>query len=174
MDFIDNSNIDGSCLNRGKLNRKRTAALAKKLYIFVRSLPVDWIITGRKGAFIRDEVNSLDIHSDISEMKNLRFKNPENIIFSYLNINSFRNKFKNISSLISKNAEILIEAETKLESSFLTTQFWIPGFHHPFQLDTNRRSGGLLVYVKGSIPALTPARVLTSFSTPADSQTIVF
>ena len=30
MDFIDNSNIDGSCLNRGKLhlNRKGTAALA--------------------------------------------------------------------------------------------------------------------------------------------------
>ena len=31
MDFIDNSNIDRSCLNRGKLhlNRKGTAALAK-------------------------------------------------------------------------------------------------------------------------------------------------
>ena len=43
MDFIDNSNIDGSCLNRGKLllNRKVTAALAKNLFRFIRSLPVD-------------------------------------------------------------------------------------------------------------------------------------
>ena len=43
MDFIDNSNIDGSCLNRGKvhLNRKGTAALAKNLSRFVRSLSVD-------------------------------------------------------------------------------------------------------------------------------------
>ena len=43
IDFIDNSNIDGSCLNRGKLqlNRKGTAALAKNLCRFVRSLPVD-------------------------------------------------------------------------------------------------------------------------------------
>ena len=43
MEFLDNSNIDGSCLNRGKLhlNRKGTAALAKNLYRFVRSLPVD-------------------------------------------------------------------------------------------------------------------------------------
>ena len=43
MDFNDNSNIDGSCLNRGKLqlNRKRTAALGKNLCRFVRSLPVD-------------------------------------------------------------------------------------------------------------------------------------
>ena len=107
-------------------------------------------------------------------MKKLRLKNPKNIIFSYLNINSVRNKFQNMSSLISENVDILIVAETKLDSSFPTTQFVIPGFHHPFRLDINRRSGGLLVYVKGSIPALTPARVLTSFSTPADTQTIVF
>ena len=42
MDFIDNSNIDGSCLNRGKLhlNRKGTAALAKCFCRFVRPLPV--------------------------------------------------------------------------------------------------------------------------------------
>ena len=43
MEFIDNSNIDGSCLNRGKLHlsRKGAAALAKNLFSFVRSLPVD-------------------------------------------------------------------------------------------------------------------------------------
>ena len=122
MDFIDNSNIARSCLNRGKLelNRKGTAALAKNLCRFVRSLPVDWIITGPEGAFIRDEVNSLDNHSDISEMKNLRLKNPKNITFSYLNINSVRNNLKNMSGLISQNADILIVAETKLDYSFPT------------------------------------------------------
>ena len=43
IDFIDNSKIDGSCLNRGKLhpNRKGTTALAKIFCRFVRSLPVD-------------------------------------------------------------------------------------------------------------------------------------
>ena len=43
MDFIDNLNIERSCLNRGKLNlnRKGTAALTKNLGRFVRSLPVD-------------------------------------------------------------------------------------------------------------------------------------
>ena len=116
---------DGSCLNRGKLHLKikETEALAKNLFRFVRSFPVDWIITGREGAFIRDEVNSLDNHSDIFEMKNLRLKNPKNIIFSYLNINSVPNKFKNVSSLISENVDILIVAEIKLDSSFPTAQF---------------------------------------------------
>ena len=43
MGFINNSDIDGSCLNRAKLhlNRKGTATLAKNLCRFVRSLLVD-------------------------------------------------------------------------------------------------------------------------------------
>ena len=100
----------------------------------------------------------------------LRPKNPTNIIFSYLNLNSVWNKFKNMCSLIAENVDIWIVAKTKLDSSFPTTQFVIPGFHHPIRLDINRRSGGLLVYVKGPIPA----RVLTGFSTPADTQIIIF
>ena len=75
-----------------------------------------------------------------------------------------------MSSLISENVNILIVAETKLHSSSPTKQFLIPGFHHPFRLDTRRQSGGLLVYVKGLIPA----RVLTSFCTSVDAQIIVF
>ena len=68
-------------------------------------------------------------------MKKLRLKNPKNIIFSYLNENSVRNKFQNMSSLISENNDILIVAETKLDSSLPLIQFVIPGFHHPFRLD---------------------------------------
>ena len=88
----------------------------------------------------------------------------------YLNINSGRSKFKNMSSLILGNVDILIVAETKIDSSFPTAQFLIPGFHYLFRIDVNRQNGGLLVYVKESISA----KVLTSFSTPADTQIIVF
>ena len=73
-------------------------------------------------------------------------------------------------SLFSENVEILIVAETELDPSFPTAEFLIPGSHHPFQLDVIRRSSGLLVFVKASIPA----RVLASFGTPADTQRIVF
>ena len=75
-----------------------------------------------------------------------------------------------MSSLVSENFDILIVAKTKPDSSFPMTQFVIPGFHHPFRLNTNRWSGGLLVSVKGSIFT----RVLASISTPADTQIIVF
>ena len=74
-----------------------------------------------------------------------------------------------MSSLISENVDTLIIAETKLDSSFSVAHFLIQGIQHPFRLDINRQSGSL-VTVKGSIPA----RVLTSFSTPGDTQIIVF
>ena len=43
MDVTDNSNIDGSCLKRGKQHqdRKEAAALGKNLCRFVKSLPLD-------------------------------------------------------------------------------------------------------------------------------------
>ena len=58
-----------------------------------------------------------------------------------------------MSSLISENFDIVMVAETKLDSSFPKAQFLIPGFHHPFRLDINRRSDGLIVDVKVSIAA---------------------
>ena len=42
------------------MNRKGTVALAQNMCRFIGSLPVDLIIIGREGAFITDEVNSLD------------------------------------------------------------------------------------------------------------------
>ena len=76
-----------------------------------------------------------------------------------------------MSSLILENRYILIVAKTKLDSSFPMTQFLVPGFHNPFWIDIIRRSGGSLVYVKGSIAT----KVLTRlFSTPADTQIVFF
>ena len=60
--------------------RDKTNDVNNKLKNYCSSASMNFIdnsdIAGRKGAFMRDEVNSLDNHSDISEMKNLRVKNP--------------------------------------------------------------------------------------------------
>ena len=75
-------------------------------------------------------------------------KSPKNIIFSYININSIRNKFDNLCDLISKNVGILSVAETKLDSSFPNSKFLILGFHEPMRLDITSKRGGMLVYIK--------------------------
>ena len=82
----------------------------------------------------------------MSHVRNLRLKNTGNIIFSYLNINSTRNKFENLSELVTGNVEILCIAETKLDPSLPNSQFLMPGFHEPLRMDVSSRRAGLLVY----------------------------
>ena len=47
----------------------------------------------------------------------------------------------------------LAVSETKLDSSFPTAQFNLPGFRTPYRKDITARSEGLLVFVNGDIPS---------------------
>ena len=89
----------------------------------------------------------------MSHLRNLRSKNAGNIIFSYLNINSIRNKFENLCELVAGNVDILCIVETKLDPSFPNSQFLIPDFHKPLRMDVSSWRGGLLVYIKSSLPS---------------------
>ena len=85
-------------------------------------------------------------------MFDLRCKNPSNLNFAYLNVNSIKNKLENLIEIINENVDIFTIAETKLNGSFPTAQFEIKGYYSPFRLDITNKSGGLLVYIKSSIP----------------------
>ena len=98
-----------------------------------------------------DDVNV--ICDDYEKLKNLRRKNPQNIIVSYLNINSIRNKFENLCEILNDTVDVFTVAETKLDDSFPTDQFLIDGFRKPFRLNISDSSGGLLTYVRSDIPA---------------------
>ena len=52
--------------------------------------------------------------------KSNEFKNHKNVIFSYLNINSVRNKFDNLK-LVDELVDILYVVETKIGNSFPTS-----------------------------------------------------
>ena len=54
------------------------------------------------------------------ELKNLRIENPANPTFTYLNVNSIRNKFKDLQELIKGNLDVVMIAETKINASFTT------------------------------------------------------
>ena len=54
---------------------------------------------------------------------------------SYLNINSIRNKFDDLKLIIDENVDILCIAETKIDESFPTAQFILPGYHKSYRLD---------------------------------------
>ena len=92
--------------------------------------------------------------SSFEDLHRLRIKNPKNVIVAYINIDLVRSKFYNFIDFIDKKVDILVFAETKLESIFSVSQFLIEGFALPYRLDVTGNLGGLLVFVNEQIPSM--------------------
>ena len=60
--------------------------------------------------------------------------------------------------------------ETKLGPSFPNLQFLIPGFQKPLRMDVSSQKGGILVYIKSSLPS----KMLNKFKLPFNIQIILF
>ena len=102
----------------------------------------------------RDKNTSEDDFKDpASQLRDIKFKNINNLILAYVNVNSIRNKHSDLFSIIDFNVEILTIAETKLDSFFPSAQFIVDGYSAPYRKDRNANGGGLLVYIKEGIPS---------------------
>ena len=84
-------------------------------------------------------------------MKNLRLKNVNKLIVGNLNVNSIANKINDLRILVHSKIDILVITETKLDSSFSSSEFLIDGFHKPYRMDRNKHGGGILLYVNMDI-----------------------
>ena len=80
-----------------------------------------------------DNKNQYENVDDIfDELKDIKKKHPNKFICSYIDINSFRNKFGFIKDLLISNTcgcDMLTIAEAKLDESFNGAQFQIENFH---------------------------------------------
>ena len=62
-----------------------------------------------------------------------------------------RDRDTDSSGIVGDYVDILVISETKIDSSFPTSQFLIDGFKSPHRLDVSGNSGGVLVYVRDSL-----------------------
>ena len=69
------------------------------------------------------------------------------LIIGNLNINSISNKFNQLKLFVQGKVDIMIITETKLDSTFPTSQFVIDGYSEPYRFDRNRNGGGVLIYI---------------------------
>ena len=98
-------------------------------------------------------VGDINDHCDTPSILNeLRLKNVNKLVIGHLNINSLPNKFDQLKLIIGKNIDILVITETKIDSSFPSSQFMIEGFSVPYRFDRNRSGGGVIVYIRDDIP----------------------
>ena len=147
-------------MNRSKvhLNRRGSSFLANNFKGFVISLWTSDLFAEIYQRTHKHPTNSL------AELKSLRIQNHNSAIFSYLNINSIRNKFDNLKLIINKHVDIQCVGETKTGNSFPTAQFSWPGYHKPYSLDISDRRWGLLLFIKSALPS----GRLTNYTTPND------
>ena len=82
----------------------------------------------------------------------LRVKNVNRLIIGNLNINSISNKFDQLKLFAQGKVDILIVTETKLDSTFPTSQFVTDGYSEPYRFDRNRNGGGVLIYIRHTKP----------------------
>ena len=102
---------------------------------------------------IIDMPNKTNEDSAYSMLTDIRIRIAKRIILGRLNINSIRNKFEMLADLVIKKIDILLISETKIDDSFTSSQFYIPGYSPPFRSDRSARGGGILLYVRADIPS---------------------
>ena len=111
----------------------------------------------------------IDVNECIASkaIRELRVKNINKVIIAQLNINSPRNKFEFLLEIVN-DVDILLIVETKLDISYHMNQFRIQGFQH-FRLDRSSKGGGLIMYIRDTIPA----KQLTQHQIPKDFEAII-
>ena len=93
-----------------------------------------------------DEVVGTD---PLTVLRSIKMKYVDNIVIASLNVNSIPNKFNQL--VIRGNVDLLVVNETKLDSSFPSSQFTMEGYS-TYRLDRDRNGGGILVFIREDIP----------------------
>ena len=112
--------------------------------------------------------NEMVIEKDSDFLRILRVKNVNRLIIGNLNINSISNKFDQLKLFVQGKVDIMIITETKLDSTFPTSQFVIDGYSEPYRFDRNRNGGGVLIYIREDIPS----KLLADHKLPHDIEEI--
>jgi hypothetical protein len=87
------------------------------------------------------------------------------MVLGHLNINSLRNKFFEVYEILSDELiDVFGLSETKLDPSFMSSQFSIPDYTM-HRADRNSHGGGILLYVKSTLPH----RCRKDLNCPSDS-----
>ena len=164
MKLVINDNITEEHLGkRGlHLNQSGNVLLASNMLNAIRSCNVEKLkvsndINKVDNYEIKGDHNNVisNTESDILSLMKIRKELPNNPNICYLNINSLGNKIDGIREFCFKiPVDIFCVDETKLDSSYPDSQFYISGYQFPpIRKDRNKNGGGKLIYIRDGILA---------------------
>ena len=80
---------------------------------------------------------------DICELKHLRNENSCRVIIGHININSIRNKFESLVKYLGNKLDMV--SESKIDGTFLESQFLTEGIFTLYRLDRTAMDRGILL-----------------------------
>ena len=90
-------------------------------------------------------INTVTTNDDFkTKLKDMRITNLNRIVISHITIISIRNKFELLAEAVMGNVDILMVTETKIDETFPTSQFIIPGFTSPYRFEELKMEEGYL------------------------------
>ena len=120
-----------------------------------------------------DDKGSND-HVYMNDMKRFRMSHLKNLIVSHLNINGIRNKFVDISDILTENlTDILFLTESKLDASFPNAQFTVPGFKI-LRVDRNSQGGGIMAMIRSDLAFRERSDLEAIMPSPVESMVLEF
>ena len=111
-------------------------------------------------------INDSEFTNPSEILKNIKINNANRLVIGHININSLRNKYEYLNTLIKGDIDILVITESKLDESFPSQQFAIEGYPLPYRSDRNANGGGVIIYVREDIPC----KELTTHSFSSDME----
>ena len=135
----------------------RTLMLYKTYTHYDAIVPVGTISNGDSCHTISqsDDLHSLNnaeysSNTSFPEIVSFRKSNHKRLIFSHLNLNSLRNKFCELQSILA-DVYVFGTSETKLDASFSNAQFMFDGFSL-YRVDIKTHGGGIVCYANSDRP----------------------
>ena len=99
------------------------------------------------------EVESVDTDEVLAKIEDIRIKHRKECVIACLNINSLQSKFDEVRLWLATNIfDILTIQETKIDSTFPSSQFHVEGFNF-YRRDRVKGGGGIVVYIRDNIAA---------------------
>ena len=82
----------------------------------------------------------------------IRKGNTNRLTIRQLNINFLSNKLEGLAQQVTRNIDILMVSETKLNNSFPVSQILINTYSLPFRLYRDNNGGDIMLFVREDIP----------------------
>ena len=89
---------------------------------------------------------------EVKDLAHFRKCNQNKLVIAHININSLRNKFELLTEKTKGNVDISLISETKIDESFLGSEFKIDGFSNPHRVDRNENGDGIMLLFREDLP----------------------